>query len=175
MTVRRRRRPSSPTYGLQRHQLDRADIAVLDRPDPDHPAATIRGARRISTHDRLRAEGLLSTAQHAAAEEYARLYEEVRLGLTADPTQARTYVHPAHRTGASPAWTAAAERLALGEAAIGQVGAALVRLVVVAGAPPAAAYARLWPNAPEVSEVTARARIVGALAVTLDRLCEAWS
>lgn len=64
-----------PRFG-RAHQ-PRADVVVLDRPDPDQPNRTIRGASRRAGYDWLHARGVLSDVQREAADRYCVAHERL--------------------------------------------------------------------------------------------------
>ncbi|TDH58253.1 hypothetical protein E2C06_33610 [Dankookia rubra] len=176
-TIERRQQPQAepPTYGMQASQLARRDVHVGDRADPEDPNRTVRVARRIGMHARLATEGLLTTDQQDAGDEYGRLWEVVNTGLSPTIGQGAGGSDPAFRSHAPELWSAACGKLAKGDAVLrtGQLRA-VVQLVVVAGLSAEDAYQRLYPTARPVSNVVSRNRTAGLLVAGLDLLADEW-
>lgn len=73
---RQRRATPPPAYDLGPDiRRKRGDVVVRDRPDPDNPNRTVRGAERRSGYDWLHARGVLSDAQREAADRYCVAHE----------------------------------------------------------------------------------------------------
>lgn len=58
----------------------RADVAVMDRADPDNPNRTVRGASRRCGYDWLHARGVISDTQREAADRYCVAHERLAGG-----------------------------------------------------------------------------------------------
>lgn len=87
-----------PRFG--KAHAPRADVAVMDRPDPDHPNRTVRGACRRSGYDWLHARGVLSDVQREAADRYCVAHERLHGASSGDNVGGRRppwqQGHPSH-------------------------------------------------------------------------------
>jgi len=97
----------------------RADVAVLDRPDPEHPNRTIRGAFRRSGYDWLHARGVITSTQREAADRYCVAHERrdgacEQRGGVAVRTAHWQHGHPAEWQVQAAADIRAVQRLILG-------------------------------------------------------------
>lgn len=156
-------------------RLAHGDVELnTTRPDPDRPLRGHRGvqigyhsttgARVRSGHDYLLARGTITPEQHSTAERYLTLAERA--------DGAREFASdgagrlPPHRQGSpSEAQVNAASELRSAAAAIGGVGAFVVRGIVVEGS-----------TLGRLSRIFAEDEksIVGRLRAALDRLAELW-
>lgn len=152
-------------------RLARGDVAVADRPDPDAPNRTVRGAKALDPLDRIAG---LSKRAALAGRRYLEHWQTVNIGRTPSNDGVYAHVHPAHRVPHGEAVAHSNGKLIHAAQVMGMHGEAVVVAVVVKGNALETAYARLWPAAPACIPRTAADRVLAALSIHLERLANAW-
>jgi hypothetical protein len=142
----------------------RGDVAVEDRPDPDEPNRTVRGAKARCHYDALHSRGGLSDAEREAADRYA-VTSEMEAGAR-DRSGVAVRVPPWQQGHPLLTQVQAAAQLRGVHAAVGSDGAALLRMYVRDNSPAGEIARRRHESEPAV---------IGRIKAALTRAAEHWA